>query len=144
MREPKPNGRPRLSRNKKVPLVIEALMGKYEQQLLRLSLSRNLTELDNSLYRFFREFPEKKSPDDFSRLDVEYYKRIRTAEKKSEKETEQDIVHVRAFFNFLLEYLGYRGPNPASEKQQSMWVRQRDLDRLSLEDNSRNSQEYIP
>jgi hypothetical protein len=96
-------------------------MGKYEQQLVRLNLSRNLGPVDSALYRFFENFPEKRDPEDYSKLDVEYYRKIREKEQKPQKETEKDLLHVCAFFNYLIDFEGYNLPNPASKREPSIW-----------------------
>lgn len=113
-------------------MTFESLIGKYEQQLLALNLKRNLKRLDESLHRFFRLFPEKTDPEDFSRLDVVYFTKHQAADGKPEKETAEDIKHTRAFFYFLIDYLDYNLPNPCSERDQSAWakLRQGKLDNI--------------
>lgn len=130
---------PKTNKIKKPSKTMEVLMGRYEQQLVRLNLKRNLGNLDKALYRFFGLFPYKSQPEDFTRLDIEAYKKDRLAYGYSEAETEKNIGHICAFFNYLIDYEGYFMMNPASKLPDSYW-KKRLQEELSLRDTTGNTQ----
>lgn len=96
-------------------------MGLYEQQLVRLNLKRNLGVVDKALYRFFGLFPYKEDPEDFSRLDIEYFRKERAARGRSEAEIEKDVDQLCGFFHYLIDFHGYNLANPASKRPDSFW-----------------------
>lgn len=125
---------------KKPSKALEKLMGLYEQQLVRLNLKRNLGNLDKALYRFFGLFPYKNDPEDFSRLDIEFYRKERSVRGASGAEIEKDIDHLCAFFHYLIDFQGYNLANPASKLPDSFWKKRLQETQL-LEDTPRNNPE---
>lgn len=112
---------PRKNKTKVPSKTMESLMGLFEQQLVRLNLKRNLGPVDRALYSFFSLFPYKEDPEDFSRIDVEYYKRDREASGYPPASTERNIEHLCAFFHYLIDFHGYNLANPASRLPDSYW-----------------------
>jgi hypothetical protein len=109
---------------------MEALIGRYDADLIRLThlSGPDLCRIDQSLIRFFKQFPEKKHPEDFSFLDVDFYYKSELAKGRTLSFLNRDLKHLRAFFNYLIDYLDYPlMSNPASLREPSFWREQRQL-----------------
>ena len=88
---------------------------RYENYL-RLTVSKHyLVKAAGALSKVFKRFPEKRYPEDFSRLDAEDYRIFREREVKATT-VANELRCLRAFWNWLLENGGDQIPqyNPVS------------------------------
>lgn len=105
---------------------MEKLLGRYESILLRTTKpGRSLYQLDKGIYSFLYLFPRTSDPCDFTVFDVERYIKIRIRRGDDDSAIIRDLNFLRAFWDFLIEYLDFHCTNPFSRRTVSKWQKKR-------------------
>lgn len=106
--------------------MVEKLIGLYDGDTIRLSLPRrDLAESDAALYRFFACFSIHKDIEDFGVGEVDHYIREQEKAQRESRAIERDLEHLRAFWNYLIDFHGFAVVNPASRRELSPWAKLR-------------------
>lgn len=88
---------------------------RYEQFLRHTTSRGTLIRYCAVLDRFRKTFPDKKFPDQFSRIDVEDYKIVRSREGIKPRTVNLELAIIHAFFNWLIELSELPLINPVSK-----------------------------
>lgn len=84
------------------PGIIHDLQAKYENYVLLTTTRGTAIRYSQALDHFFDRFPEKREPNDFSRVDVEDYKVQRLRDGVSNKTVNYEVQIVCGFWNWLI------------------------------------------
>ena len=102
--------------------IVESYIGKYEADLLKYNIKRSLSHVDNSLYRFFKYFPEQDDLREFTSLDWKYFEKVAALDGLLPKQIERVRLAVHGFFQWLLDFQDFPIPNPARlQEPRSIW-----------------------
>lgn len=104
------------------------LQAQYEHYISLTASKQTSRRYCACLSNFFTRFPDRKHPEEFTRIDIQDYRIWRLREKVSPRTVNYEVAVLRAFWNWMLE-MGRVTWNPASQVKR---LREKDPPKNSL------------